>query len=260
MRVTLVGTGISQGIPVVGCSCGACRSSDPHDKRLRTAAVVESHETRIAIDIGPDFRYQMLSNGFTKLDAVVITHEHSDHIAGLDDIRPFNWTCSGSIPFYAEERVISALTSRFPYAFMPPEKRYPGAPEISPTTIPPALTPFSIKNLTIKPIRVLHGSLPILGYRIGSFAYITDCSLLPESSIEELQDLDTLVINALRHEKHVMHYSLSEAIAAISRIAPRRAVLTHISHEMGPAMQWAYSLPANVVAGFDHMTLEINEQ
>ena len=115
MRVTLVGTGISQGIPVVGCSCEACRSSDPHDKRLRTAAVVESHETRIAIDIGPDFRYQMLSNGFTKLDAVVITHEHSDHIAGLDDIRPFNWTCSGSIPFYAEERVISALTSRFPY-------------------------------------------------------------------------------------------------------------------------------------------------
>lgn len=260
MRITLVGTGISQGIPVIGCPCEACHSADPHDRRLRTAAVVESQQTRIAIDIGPDFRYQMLANGFSTLSAVIITHEHSDHIAGLDDIRPFNWTSRGSIPFYAEQRVLDALAIRFPYAFMPPEKRYPGAPQISPRPISPDLAPFAINSVTVTPIRVEHGPLPIVGYRIGRFAYITDCKLLPEESIARLHGLDTLVINALRHEPHPMHFSLSESLDTIARIAPRRAVLTHISHEMGPAAQWADRLPKNVVAGFDRMVLSVGDE
>lgn len=255
MRIVLVGTGISQGIPVVGCPCDACRSNDVHDKRLRTAAVVESGNTRIAIDIGPDFRYQMLSNGFTKLDAVIITHEHSDHIAGLDDIRPFNWTARSSIPFYAEQRVLDALAARFPYAFMPADKRYPGAPQITTCPIDANLTPFSINDLRVKPIRINHGKLPIVGYRIGSFAYITDCSSIPPESMNELKKLDLLVINALRHEPHKMHLSLSEALNEIARIAPQRAVLTHISHEMGPADTWDKLLPENVEAGYDGMEL-----
>lgn len=259
MRVTLVGTGISQGIPVIGCPCEACHSADPHDRRLRTAAVIEAKGERIAIDIGPDFRYQMLANGFSTLSAVIITHEHSDHIAGLDDIRPFNWTARGSIPFYAEQRVLDALAVRFPYAFMPPEKRYPGAPQISPRPIAPNLDPFSINGLLVTPIRVEHGPLPIVGYRIGCFAYITDCKRILEESLPRLRGVDTLVINALRHNPHPMHFSLSEALDAIRCIAPRRAVLTHISHEMGPAAQWAHLLPKNVVAGFDRMVLRVDD-
>lgn len=260
MRITLVGTGISQGVPVVGCSCAACCSSDPHDRRLRTAAVVESQNTRIAIDIGPDFRHQMLSNGFTKLDAVIITHEHSDHIAGLDDIRPFNWTTGGSIPFYAEPRVIKALTTRFPYAFVPLEKRYPGAPQVTPCPLSKDLAPFSVNHLVVQPIRVDHGPLPIVGYRIGPFAYITDCNHIPERSFQELENLDTLVINALRIEPHLMHFSLFESLEAIARIAPRRAVITHISHEMGLVAQWSNLLPDNVSAGYDHMVLDVADE
>lgn len=259
MRITLVGTGISQGIPVIGCPCEACHSADPHDRRLRTAAVVESRGVRLAIDIGPDFRHQMLSNGFSSLSAVIITHEHSDHIAGLDDIRPLNWTSRGSIPFYAEQRVLDALAVRFPYAFMPPEKRYPGAPQIDPHPIAPDLSPFAVRGLRVTPIRVEHGQLPIVGYRIGRFAYITDCKRLPEASLAKLQGLDTLVINALRHAPHPVHFSLSESLDAVARIAPRRAVLTHISHEMGPAAHWAPLLPQGVVAGFDRMVLSVDD-
>lgn len=255
MRITLVGTGISQGIPVIGCSCAACTSADLRDKRLRTAAVLEKGNTRIALDIGPDFRQQMLRSAIHRLDALCITHEHSDHIAGLDDIRPFNWILRGAMPLYAEPRVIEALTARFPYAFQPPERRYPGAPELEVHPIASPLTPFTIGDIALTPFRVLHGKLPILGFRADNLAYITDCSHLPDESKALLRELDVLVINALRHTPHPMHFTLGEALALIEELAPRRAYLTHLSHEMGPVDSFERTLPANVYVAQDGMQI-----
>lgn len=257
MRLKLVGTGISQGIPVVGCRCAACRSSDPHDKRLRTAAVLEEDGVAVSIDIGPDFRQQMLRAGVTNLKAIVITHEHSDHVAGLDDVRPFNWLLPGAMPLYAEPRVLRALEERFPYAFMPPERRYPGAPELDARPVEDLKCPITVGPLSLQPLRVMHGPLPILGYRCGPVAYITDCSELPEESLACLQGVDTLVINALRHTPHPMHYTLGQALEAIARIAPRRAYLTHISHEMGPAAEVEPLLPPGVFLAYDELELVI---
>lgn len=257
MRVTLLGTGISQGIPVIGCKCAACQSTDPHDKRLRTAAVVESDGVRVAIDIGPDFRQQMLRAGVEHLDAILVTHEHSDHIAGLDDVRPFNWVLQGPMPLYAELRVLDALEARFPYAFMPPEKRYPGAPALDVHPVEDLSNSLRIKGLLVKPFRVFHGQLPILGFRFGRFAYITDCSALPSESLEELRGLDTLVINALRHTPHPMHYTLQEALEAIRAIGPRRAYLTHVSHELGPTSEVAPTLPGGVELGYDGLIITV---
>lgn len=257
MRIHLVGTGISQGIPVIGCRCAACQSSDIRDKRLRTAAVIDSGSTQIAFDIGPDFRQQMLRGGFTHLNAVFVTHEHSDHVAGLDDIRPYNWILRGAMPLYAEERVIKALEMHFPYAFMPPDKRYPGAPDLEVHELKEPFSPVQVGDLELLPFRVFHGALPILGYRIGKFAYITDCSYLPQESKELLHDLDVLVINALRHTQHPMHLSLSEALQLIVELAPREAYLTHLSHEMGPVASFEGMLPSHVHVGLDGMELEV---
>ena len=236
MRVTLLGTGISQGIPVIGCKCAACQSTDPHDKRLRTAAVVESDGVRVAIDIGPDFRQQMLRAGVEHLDAILVTHEHSDHIAGLDDVRPFNWVLQGPMPLYAEPRVLDALEARFPYAFMPPEKRYPGAPALDVHPVEDLSNSLRIKGLLVKPFRVFHGQLPILGFRFGRFAYITDCSALPSDP---------------------MHYTLQEALEAIRAIGPRRAYLTHVSHELGPTSEVAPTLPGGVELGYDGLIITV---
>lgn len=257
MLVHLVGTGISQGIPVVGCRCAACRSTDTRDKRLRTAALLESGGTQIAFDIGPDFRQQMLRGGFTALRAVFVTHEHSDHIAGLDDIRPYNWLLQGAMPLYAEPRVLLALQTRFPYAFMPPARRYPGAPELEEHPIKEPFEEVTVGDITLLPFRVYHGKLPILGFRVGRFAYITDCSLLPEESKKVLQNLDVLVINALRFTPHPMHLTLDEALVLIDELAPRQAYLTHISHEMGPMASFESQLPSNVAVGLDGMTIEV---
>lgn len=257
MRVTLLGTGISQGIPVIGCHCEACLSTAPQDKRLRCAAMVEVGGIRLAIDIGPDFRQQMLREGVERVDAILVTHEHSDHVAGLDDVRPFNWVLKGEMPLYAESRVLRALQARYPYAFMPPEKRYPGAPEIEVHPLTDDLRPFQIHGVEVTPIRVMHGKLPIVGYRLGRFAYITDCSTMGAESIERLRGLDTLVINALRHTPHPAHLCLSEALELIGRIGPRVAYLTHISHEMGPAARIVAELPAGVALGYDRLSFEV---
>ena len=257
MRIHLVGTGISQGIPVIGCHCSACQSTDIRDKRLRTAAVIDSGSTQIAFDIGPDFRQQMLRGGFVHLNAVFVTHEHSDHVAGLDDIRPYNWILRGAMPLYAEERVIKALEMHFPYAFMPPENRYPGAPDLEVHELKEPFCPVQVGDLEILPFRVFHGKLPILGYKIGKFAYITDCSYLPQESKELLYALDVLVINALRHTHHPMHLSLSEALQLIAELAPREAYLTHLSDEMGPVASYEGMLPSHVHVGLDGMELEV---
>lgn len=258
MRVTLTGTGISQGVPVVGCGCSVCHSDDPRDRRLRAAAVLTAPKGNIAIDIGPDFRQQMLTAGVTTLAGVLLTHEHSDHVAGLDDIRPFNFSArEGAIPFYGEERVMRAIKARFPYAFAPPGERYPGAPEVRTVTLRPPFSPFSLAGVEVLPLRVQHGSLPILGYRVGNFAYITDCSHLPRESMARINGLDVLVINALRREKHPMHFTLREALAAIKSLAPRRAYLTHISHEMGFSKELELELPQGVFMGYDGLTIEV---
>lgn len=257
MRIVLTGTGISQGVPVIGCPCRACRSRDPQDRRTRAAAVVAEGGTRIAIDIGPDFRQQMLLAEVTRLDAVIVTHEHSDHVAGLDDIRPFNWTMGCAIPLYAEPRVLASLRARFPYAFMPPELRYPGAPSIEEHTIARVGESFRIGEIEVTPLRVLHGELPILGYRMGKLAYITDCSALPQESVEMLRGVEVLVINALRHAPHPMHITLGEALELIGRVAPRRAYLTHISHDMGPRCEVAHTLPSHVELGYDGMVIAV---
>jgi len=257
MRIHLVGTGISQGIPVIGCQCAACLSTDIRDKRLRTAAVLDSGSTQIAFDIGPDFRQQMLRGGFNHISAIFVTHEHSDHVAGLDDIRPYNWILRGAMPLYAEKRVLNALEMHFPYAFMPPEKRYPGAPDIEVHELSEPFLPVKVNDIELLPFRVFHGSLPILGYRIGKFAYITDCSHLPQESKELLSGLDVLVINALRHTSHPMHLSLSEALQLIAELAPREAYLTHLSHEMGPVVSFEGMLPSHVHVGQDGLQIEL---
>lgn len=258
MRIHLVGTGISQGIPVIGCQCSACLSTDCRDKRLRTAAVFDSGSTQIAFDIGPDFRQQMLRGGFTHLSAIFVTHEHSDHVAGLDDIRPYNWILQGAMPLYAEERVLKALEGHFPYAFMPPDKRYPGAPDVEVHALKEPFTSVKVGDLELLPFRVFHGKLPILGYRVGKIAYITDCSYLPEESKAILHGLDVLVVNALRHTQHPMHYSLNEALQLIAELTPREAYLTHISHEMGPVTTFEGMLPSNVHVGLDEMQIEVH--
>ncbi|PIE84582.1 MAG: hypothetical protein CSA07_00540 [Bacteroidia bacterium] len=256
MRIILTGTGISQGIPVIGCPCEACRSTDPLDKRLRTAALVQEGDTNVAIDIGPDFRQQMMRAEVTALHAVVITHEHSDHVAGLDDVRPFNFTMRCEMPLYAEPRVLKALAQRFPYAFAPPEQRYPGAAAFDVRPIQRLLQPLDVAGLPFLPFRVMHGRLPITGYRVRDFAYITDCSALPEESLAALRGLEVLVLNTLRYRPHPMHLTLAESLAIVERLQPRRAFFTHVSHELGPHRN-VRDLPPNVRIAYDGMVIDL---
>ena len=254
MKITLLGTGTSQGVPIIGCDCKVCQSKDRKDKRLRSSVFIEYLDTTVVIDTGPDFRYQMLRAGVKNLDAVLLTHEHYDHVAGLDDVRAFNKIRQGDIDVYAEERVLTELESNLHYAFK--EDKYPGVPSIRNRVID-ADESFSVGNLTITPIRVLHHRLPILGFRIGDFAYITDANFLPEPSIDKLRGIKVLVINALRIKPHISHFNLSEAIETINKIKPERAILTHISHQLGLHKEVINNLPQGVELGYDQMVIEI---
>ena len=267
-RITFLGTGTSQGVPMIGCNCHVCQSSDPKDKRLRTSALIEHHGFRLLIDCGPDFRQQMLRENITDLDAILLTHQHKDHTGGLDDIRAFNYfrqkrfesqaanAKNGSFntfaqevafPIYAEERVQEGLKKEFYYAFE--EFKYPGVPDYNLITItdkPFKITKSAahttggifqpeshIKKLEITPIRVMHYKLPILGFRVGNLAYITDGSCIPEPEFEKLKGLDVLVINTVRHTKHISHFSLPEALEIIRKVGAPRNYLTHLSHSLG---------------------------
>jgi phosphoribosyl 1,2-cyclic phosphate phosphodiesterase len=230
MKITFLGTGTSQGVPVIACSCRVCSNSDLKDKRYRSSILIEIDNRAIIIDTGPDFRSQMLANHVQRLDAVLFTHEHKDHVAGLDDIRPFNFKQQAPISVYASDRVEQAIKREFHYIFA--EKKYPGIPEITLHKID--LEPFTLfENIQIIPIEVKHYLMPVLGFRINNFTYITDAKTIAEKEIEKIKGTEVLVINALRIESHPAHFNLDEALQFIDLIKPKKAFLTHISHLFG---------------------------
>jgi len=253
LKVTFLGTGTSQGVPVIACSCKTCLSGDPRDKRLRTSLLLETGNITIVIDTGPDFRQQMLRENVKRLDAVIFTHEHRDHIAGLDDIRAFNFIQKRPVDIFTEERVLSALRYEYPYIFA--EKKYPGIPEINIHLIDEE--DFTVNGLKIAPIRLMHYKLPVLGFRIGDAAYITDANFISEQEKEKLFGVKYLIINALRKEKHVSHFSLSEAVSLIEEISPKRAYLTHLSHQMGLHDDLEKELPPNIHPAYDGLAFEV---
>jgi phosphoribosyl 1,2-cyclic phosphate phosphodiesterase len=253
MKITFLGTGTSQGVPVIACECRACQSTDPHDKRLRASVLVETGGQNLVIDTGPDFRYQMLRAGVKKLDAILLTHAHKDHIAGLDDVRAFNFINRKPIDIYAEEDVIADIRREFAYVFA--EYKYPGIPQV----IMHAITslPFIIDGTQIIPIRALHFRLPILGFRIDDFCYITDASYIAPEEMEKMRGCRVLVINALRKRQHYSHFTLSEAINVIHAMNPRQAYITHISHQMGLHAEIEAELPQGISLAFDGLCVEI---
>jgi len=252
MRVTFLGTGTSVGVPVIGCPCRVCASGDPRDKRTRQSLWIQSGETSILVDASVDFRAQALRHGIRKVDAVLLTHAHADHILGLDETRVLAYWQKGAIPVYGERRTLESVRRTFWYAFdETPDGG--GKPKLDLIELP-AVLQFS--GLTILPVEGDHGSMPVTGYRIDGFAYLTDCKRVPPAAVEVLRGLDTLVINALRRSPdHPTHMTLSEALAAIEEVAPRRAYLVHMGHEMGHA-DLAASLPDNIQPAYDGLTLE----
>lgn len=252
-RLTFLGTATSTGIPEIGCRCATCTSTDPRDKRLRTSALLEIDGTTLLIDPGPDFRYQCLRAGVTKLDGILITHEHYDHVGGLDDIRPL-FRSGTSCPIYAEPRVIEAEQTRMPYAFG--QKKYAGVPDLVLHPVQPHVPLSLIPHLPITPLRVLHGLLPIVGYKIGeSLAYITDCKTLPPESIEALKGIPHLVINALHTYTHPAHMSLEECLALLEIIRPGEAYLTHFAHTFGTHEHIESLCPPHVHPAYDTLTI-----
>jgi phosphoribosyl 1,2-cyclic phosphate phosphodiesterase len=255
VKITFLGTGTSQGVPVIACDCDTCLSVDPHDKRLRTSLLLETNNVTLLFDAGPDFRQQMLRENVRKLDAIIITHEHKDHIAGMDDVRAFNYKSQDAIDIYAEERVQKAIKREFAYVFA--EHQYPGIPRMRLNDIPEY--GFKVKGVMIVPVRVRHLNLEILGFRIGDFAYITDANYIPEESKEKLIGVKYMVINALRKEKHISHFNLREAIDFIREISPKKAFLIHISHQMGLHKDVTEELPPGIMLAYDGLSLVCDE-
>ena len=254
LSVTFLGTGTSQGVPVIGSSHPVCLSENEKDKRLRVSVLLQWDETTIVIDCGPDFRQQMLREHVTQLDAVLLTHEHSDHVAGIDDIRPFYFK-QGDISFYAEDHVFKALYQRFGYVFAT-ENKYPGAPTIQEEVID-ASTPFEISGKTIVPIRAFHSELPVLGYKLGGFVYLTDVKTVEASEIEKIKNCEVLVVNALQEEEHRSHFNLKEALAFVALVNPTTAYFTHISHLLGFHDEVEAQLPDHIHLAYDTLKIEL---
>ena len=252
-RLVFLGTGTSQGVPIIGCHCAVCDSSDARDRRLRTSVALEGLTTRVVIDTGPDFRTQMLREGFTRLDAIVYTHEHKDHLAGMDDVRPFNYLQNKAMTLHASSRVETALRRDFHYAFE--EHRHGGVPNVKIVPVTDE-QPFKTGELTWMPIPVTHGKLPIHGFRVDNLAYITDASAISERAMSLLQDLEVLVLNALRPQPHYSHFSLSEALDVAQTLNANRTYLTHLSHLMGPHLEVGQALPEGVRLAHDGLVLE----
>jgi phosphoribosyl 1,2-cyclic phosphate phosphodiesterase len=254
LKVYFLGTGTSQGIPVIGSNHPVCKSSDSRDKRLRVSAWISWDNFSLVIDCGPDFRQQMLTSGCTKIDAILFTHEHADHTAGLDDIRPFNFLY-GPMPLYAHPRVIQNLRERFDYIFRT-EDRYPGAPSVSVHEVRNNIS-FEIGGKTVIPINAMHGDLQVFGYRIGDFAYLTDVKSITKAEMDKLSGLKVLVINALKHEPHNTHFNLEEALEFIREIKPEQSYLTHISHHFGFHAEISNDLPDGVFLAYDNLEVII---
>lgn len=255
MKITFLGTGTSQGVPVIACPCEVCSSDDFRDKRLRCSVLVETANGNFVIDTGPDFRQQMLREHVTKLDAVLYTHEHKDHTAGMDDIRAFNYFQRKHMEMFLTEQVENALRREFAYVFA--EDKYPGIPLLNLNRITDK--PFKLLGMEIIPIPVSHYILPVFGYRIGSFCYITDAKYIDPKEYSKLQNLDILVLNALRREKHVSHLTLDEALQIINIVKPKKAYLTHLSHQMGLHKEISNELPPNVEIAYDGLKLDFTD-
>lgn len=254
MKVYFLGTGTSQGIPVIGSDHPVCKSTDSKDKRLRVSVWLSWEDYSFVLDCGPDFRQQMLASNCQKVDGILFTHEHADHTAGIDDIRPFNFR-QGPLPFFAHSRVIQNLKKRFDYVFETVDK-YPGAPSVTTQEVVNNV-PFAIGNKMVTPIDVLHGDLQVFGYRVDDFAYLTDVKTIQESEIEKLRGLKVLVINALREEPHQTHFNLKEALDFITLIQPEKTYLTHISHLLGFHEEVQKKLPENVFLAYDNLEITI---
>lgn len=253
MRITFLGTGTSQGVPVIGCVCEVCLSLDFRNKRLRTSIHVDVQGKSFVVDTGPDFRQQMLRENIERVDAVLLTHAHRDHTSGLDDIRAYNFKQNMDIPLYASQNVLEQIQSDFSYIFH--EHQYPGLPRLALRKID--TQPFTIDDVPITPIPVMHLKLPVLGFRFGNFSYITDANFISDSSIELLEGTEILVLNALQLEKHVSHFNLEEALAMVEKIKPGKTYFTHISHKLGLHQDVEKKLPAGVALAFDGMQLDL---
>jgi phosphoribosyl 1,2-cyclic phosphate phosphodiesterase len=253
VKVTFLGTGTSQGVPVIACGCEVCTSADKRDKRLRSSILIEADDKTVAIDSGPDFRYQMLRANVQHLDAIVYTHEHKDHVAGMDDVRAFNFKQQEPMNIYADPRVQAALMREFPYVFA--ENKYPGIPQVDMHAI--GEEGFHIGSIHFTPIEVMHYKLPVLGFRINDFTYITDAKTVSAEEKEKIKGSKILVINALQKQTHISHFTLDEAIAFAQEIGAETTYFTHISHRLGKHADVMAELPAGIELAYDGLTVNI---
>lgn len=254
MKITFLGTGTSQGIPVIGSNHPVCQSSDPRDKRLRVSVLVSWKNYNFVIDCGPDFRQQMLANKVVRLDGILFTHEHADHTAGIDDIRPYFFR-QGDIPIYAHQRVVDSLRRRFDYIFAD-DNRYPGAPAVK-VNLVRNNEPFPVGDIKAVPIEAFHNRLPVMGYRLGDFAYLTDVKTISDEESEKLKGVKVLTVNALRKDPHHSHFNLDEALDFVEKVGPGEAYFTHISHHMGFHEEVEKELPPHVHLAYDNLSISL---
>jgi phosphoribosyl 1,2-cyclic phosphate phosphodiesterase len=253
LHITFLGTGTSTGVPMIGCNCYVCTSADTRDNRLRTSILIETAHTNIVIDTTPDFRQQMLRINNHKLDAVLFTHPHKDHTGGLDDVRAYNFFSGKAMDVYANSPTEEALKREFAYVFA--DKRYPGIPELNLITIDE--TPFNINDVPVIPIMVWHYKMPVYAYRFGNFTYITDANRIDEAQKEKIKGSEIMVVNALRKEDHISHFTLQQAIDLVDELGVKEAYFTHISHQLGRHEEIEHILPAHIHMAYDGLQLTV---
>ncbi len=254
MKITFLGTGTSQGVPVIGCQCKTCLSENKKNSRLRSSILIQNEDTNIVIDAGPDFRYQILRSGITSLDGILITHGHKDHVGGLDDIRAFNYQQKKAMNVYAANFAFPDLHREFHYAF--DKNRYPGTPQINLVEVDES--PFNINGIEIQSILVQHYNNPVFGYRIENFTYITDANFISTKELKKVEGSEIIVLNALRKEKHISHFNLEEAVQLLKELKPKKAYLTHIGHLMGTYEEVSKELPDFINLAYDNLQFEVN--